>query len=111
MSDGCDPGFRCEVLLGLKACAIVTQLGEDLRRVDPSGAREGHQNSAIGHRRDGGLDQARETSPLRDDRSQDRVCCQSEFLGGSPARTHYSKQHCCSHRERAEPREILEEFD
>src|SRR5689334_4982575 len=47
VGDGRDARFRREVRLTREAGAVVPELGEDLRRVDPPGPRERHDERPV----------------------------------------------------------------
>jgi hypothetical protein len=56
VGDWGDAGLSGKVLLRLEACTIIAELGKDLGRVDPAGAREGHHELAVGQCLDGALE-------------------------------------------------------
>lgn len=68
VGDGSDAGFGGELVFGLEALAHIAELGEDLCGIDAAGAGKGHDDLAIGERRDRVLDACRELGELGDER-------------------------------------------
>ena len=67
VGDGGDAGLGGELVVGLEAFADVAELGEDLGGADAAGAREGHDDPAVGQLGDGVLDAAGELGDRGDE--------------------------------------------
>ena len=65
-------GFGSEPSLGLEAAADVAELGEDLRRADAAGTRDGHHDLAAGESGDRVLDPLGELGELGDEGCEPR---------------------------------------
>jgi len=64
VGDRADAGLGGELIVGREAFADVTQLGQDLGRAEASGAREGHDDAAVGQCGDPLLDRCGERLEL-----------------------------------------------
>ena len=71
VGDGSDTGFRGELIVACEARALVTEFGENLRGIDATGARKGHDDRAVRMGRDGVLDGGGDLDDLRDKGCED----------------------------------------
>ena len=98
VGDGSDAGLGGEVILALEAGALVTELGSDLRSADFAGARERHDDAALGQLGDGMrlVSLASWATMLSSDRASARTISPLASASASPATPHAAERNLVS---------------